>query len=360
MNRSIDDRVGDLRRLLLAARKVYADRSRLAVDIGRATGLTAEGVELGFESLERDATDAELRTLVAASAQVERVHVILSANVFVAPLRALALARAAADRVTIRPSPREPVFTRALVEAARDEAIAIVDERDVARVQADELHVYGRDDSIAAVRARAPLGANVRGHGAGMGVAVVTSHKESWRSAAALAADVVPFDQRGCLSPRLVVIEGDTRRAHTFAEALDEQLDAWGIRVPRGELSAQERSDVIRWRETLAFAGRVWSGEHHTVAVGPADVAPIIPPSGRNIYLLPQRTLEGVGAILAHVAPYVVAVGTDDPGRVARVAPAHARVSALGRMQRPSLDGPVDRRCRSTPRSDALGSILTR
>jgi hypothetical protein len=279
-----------------------------------------------------------------ACVPTERVHVILSANVFVAPLRAIVLARAAGDRVTIRPSPREPTFTHALVEAARDDAIAIVDQRDVAGVQANEVHVYGRDASIAGVRARATPGTIVRGHGPGLGVGIITCGADLNAAAAALAADVVPFDQRGCLSPRLAIVEGEPRRAHTFAGALAEQLHALGRRIPRGALSVEERSQAVWWRESLAFAGRVWPGEQHTVALGPADAAPLIPPAGRHVYLLPQRTLEGIGGILAQIARYVVAIGTDDPARIAPVVPAHARVSTFGRMQTPPLDGPIDRR----------------
>jgi hypothetical protein len=43
-------------------------------------------------------------------------------------------------------------------------------------------------------------------------------------------------------------------------------------------------------------------------------------------------------------ARFVVAIGSDDPQAAAAIAPEHARVSPLGRMQLPPLDGPVDRR----------------
>jgi hypothetical protein len=40
----------------------------------------------------------------------------------------------------------------------------------------------------------------------------------------------------------------------------------------------------------------------------------------------------------------VLAVGSDDPQRAQAIAPDHARLDLLGRMQHPPLDGPVDRR----------------
>ncbi len=341
MNRSTDDRVAHVRRLLAAAHAVYEERSRIAPLVARCTGLTSEGVELGFASLERDASDADLRALVAGAGSAERVHVILSANVFVAHLRALAIARATADRVTIRASRRDSVLARALVEAACDDAIAIVQERDVA---ADEVHVYGRDETIAAVRARTRPGVTVRGHGTGMGVAIVTLAAEMRAAAELLAADVLPFDQRGCLSPKIAFVEGDAARASAFARVLDEALREGGRRVPRGALFDDERDDARRWRDTMAFAGRVWHGDHHTVALGAAGAPPLIPPAGRHVYVAPEPTLNAAVLRLMTIARFVVAVGADDPARIEAAVPDHVRVSKLGRMQRPPLDGPVDRR----------------
>jgi hypothetical protein len=62
------------------------------------------------------------------------------------------------------------------------------------------------------------------------------------------------------------------------------------------------------------------------------------------VHVVPAGGRAELRAILAPLARYVVAVGADDPGVAAEVAPTHARVSALGAMQRPPLDGPVDRR----------------
>jgi hypothetical protein len=46
---------------------------------------------------------------------------------------------------------------------------------------------------------------------------------------------------------------------------------------------------------------------------------------------------------LAPMAPYVVAAGSDDVLAAQRLVPS-GRVSSLGQMQHPPLDGPVDRR----------------
>ena len=342
MNRSVDDRAVALKRLLAAARVVHGERCRIAPQLARTTGLSPEGVELGFASLELEATEAELRALIARAGSARHVHVILSANVFVAPLRALAIARAAAGRVTVRPSPRDPVLVRAIVDATGDDTTTIVADRDVASLAADEIHVYGRDETVAAVRERARPGVAVRGHGAGMGVAVITDGAELAPAADLLAADVLPFDQRGCLSPRVAFVEGDAHRALSFASLLDERLRDHGRRVPRGILGDDEASEARRWLDTMAFAGRVWTGDGHAIALGKAGAPLAIPPAGRHVYVAPSGGHWSLG--LGPIARFVVAVGSDDPARVRNDVPGHVRVSELGRMQRPPLDGPVDGR----------------
>jgi hypothetical protein len=342
--RTVDERVADVRRLLAAARAVYGARGALAPAIASSTGLSLEGVELGFECLERDANDADLRSLVAAAGAARRVHVILAANVFVAPLRALALARAAAPWVTVRPSPRDPTVARSLVEACGDDAIAIATERDVAQVGEGEIHVYGRDETVAAVCAGARPGVVVRTHGAGLGAAVVARSASLRDAAEALARDVVLFDQRGCLSPRVALVEGDASRAEAFAASLAEHLGAWDARAPRGDLRDTERAASRAYRDTFAFAGRVFEGAGYAVAFAPSARALAMGPGARHVGVAAVENLAGAAAALAPIAKYLVVVGADDLRAARAVAPPHARVARLGSMQRPPLDGPVDLR----------------
>jgi hypothetical protein len=342
--RSTEARIEDVRRLLAAAARVYDDRARWTPAIARSTGLSPQGVEVGFACLEREAPDGDLRALVAAAGDTPHVHVVLSANVFVAALRALALARAAAERVTVRPSPRDPTLVEQLVACCEDAAIAIEPERDIARTTATELHVYGRDETIAAVRARARSGVVVRGHGAGLGIAIVTASADIGQAAADVAADVVPFEQRGCASPRAALVEGGEARASAFADALHGELAAWSARVPRGTLHDGERAEATRWLNAMAFAGHVRRGAEHAVAAVPEGAPLAFGPPGRHVLVTPYASAAAAVRQIGSMARYVVAAGTNDDAAARLVAPAHARISPLGRMQRPRLDGPLDRR----------------
>jgi hypothetical protein len=382
VNRTVEDRVRDVRRWLDAARVVYADRARLTPSIAASTGLSIEGVTLGFESLELDATQEQIHALVAAAGSAAHVHVILSANVFIAPLRAIAIARAAAARVTVRPSSRDPTLAVALVAAAGDPAVSLAVDaqasrttdaqasrttdaqasrptvaqasrptvaRDAVPASAERIDVYGRDETIAHVRRLAGPRVVVRGHGAGLGVAFVArAHAGALETLAdALAADVIPFDQRGCLSPRIAFVEAAPARAEAFALALHQALGHRGSQVPRGNLTPDERGEATRWRETLAFAGRVWVGADHLVGLDASHTPAMtlaVPPAGRHVLVVPVESALQARDLLAPIAPFVVSVGLCDADPNCLVAPQHARVASIGAMQHPPLDGPVDKR----------------
>ena len=317
----------DVRKVLAAASRVARDPA-IVDPLALSTGLSREGVELALaRHVETSATDEDIASFLAYAGTTKRVHVVLSANVFVAAVRAVAIALAASDRVTVKPSRREPVFAKALVDALADPRVTIGDDEG-----ASEIHVYGRDETIAEVRRAAGPKVRVRGHGAGMGIAIVARDFDD--AARLLAEDVVPFDQRGCLSPRVAYVRGD---ANAFGRLLFEALESRGREVPRGIIDETEAEAATRWCDTIAYAGTLHRGD--TCAVGVADVR-AIPPTGRHVLVRPFPITLGDDDVR-----YVVAVGSDlSPDESRALAPPHARMSALGMMQRPPLDGPVDLR----------------
>jgi len=348
MARSADDRIADVRRLQRAARAVVERRAALAPAIVESTGLSPEGVEVALaRHVEVDATEEELASLVARAGDAPRVAVVLSANVFIGALRAIAIARAASPEVRVRPSRRDPAFARALVAEIRDAgdlAVSLDEELDVADVESGEIHVYGRDETIADVRARARRGVRVRGHGSGMGVAFVSARADLAEAAHGLADDVVVFDQRGCLSPRVAIVEGGEARASAFAEALHAELERLEVIVPRGAVPADERAAADRYVATMTYASRALVGRSHAVGVAPPGAPIILPPPYRHVHVAVCASRDEAKALLAPLARGVVTVGSDDADAARAIAPPWARVAILGRMQRPPLDGPVDQR----------------
>jgi len=293
---------------------------------------------------------------VRTAGRATRCHVLLASNVCTAALRALAWALATAPSVVVRPSRRDPVVAELLVRAL-DSASDL--ERtggsvrlcaELAPLPDEELHLYGSDQTIAAVRSTLPAGVRAEAHGSGMGVAAVDTELDLAAAAQALAEDVVPFDQRGCLSPRIALVEGGPARAKAFTRELDAALDRLGHEVPRGELGLGERAELSRFRATAAAIGECHVGTDHMVGLDQAPRALLLPPALRCVWVVPAEPADAA-RLLSPWRQHVVALGGTDPtlgrGELSRTLGAdlaQARRSALGWMQRPPLDGPVDLR----------------
>src|SRR5260221_386241 len=131
--------------------------------------------------LETSASDQEIELLAHRAGAAPRVHVLLSANVFVGVVRAVALAVAASTSVRIRPSSREAVIAPLLLRAVAD-AGALSDVELCERLEpraGDLVHVYGRRDTITAVTRESPPGVRVVGHGPGFGVAFIDAESRT-------------------------------------------------------------------------------------------------------------------------------------------------------------------------------------
>lgn len=320
--------------LVAAARRV--DSPALRDRLVRVTGLSPQGVELALrDHLETNPGEEEVDALLRWAGDSAAVHVVLSANVFTAALRALCLAVATAPVVYLRCSSREDVFAPALVGACDEELRSgIVQVQAVGPAAGEEAHLYGSDETIAAIRASMPQGVVVRAHGTGMGIGVADEGREG--DARALARDIVPFDQRGCLSPRVVFVRDHGR---SFAQALAGELRLLGESVPRGTLDRDELADNARFRDIAAVAGEAFEA-------GPGAVALFhdtlwVAPVGRNMAVV---QCSDPAALLSPIACHVAAIGLSGEGGWVRAACPGARVSAMGRMQKPALDGPVDLR----------------
>lgn len=335
-------RLDAVRRLLTAgARLANADdplgreaRARLPL----STGLSPASVDYALtHCLERCPKAAELEQIRAATPPAPRVHVVLSANVFTAPLRAIALALASSPRVSVRPSRREPVMTE-LLHAASGGLFEVTST--LGPVPGDHVWAYGADETLAEIAATLPAGVTYHAHGSGYAAALLDAAAcRDPDAARSLALDAVLFDQRGCLSPRFAVVRADLETTLGFATALAAALDAWQARLPLGQLDPSEIEANVRFRETMTYAAEYClTTSAGTVAVLNEPERFPLPPVGRNLLLLATNDWQ---RLLAANAAQLTQIGV--AGAFAPL-PAHVRTAPLGHMQRPPFDGPVDRR----------------
>jgi len=312
-----------------------------------STGLSPQGVEYALvHCLEHRGGRTQLSQLARRAPTAPRAHILLSANVFVAAFRAIALGLSQSPQCFVRASRREPGMAELLHDGSGG-AFELCDA--LSPTAGDHFWAYGSDQTLVELRRSLPGGVHLHAHGAGMGVAVIA--ERGLRSgvplldvARALARDVLAFDQKGCLSPRLALLEGDAQFCWAFAESLVLALDEAESTVPRGTLSADEQAEATRYERTMTYVGGARRAGKGLVVLEHEPERLFVPPVGRYIGLIPTGALS---ARLRELSSRITTVGVfgDEslPGRV-QACLGERRVVDVGKMQTPLLDGPVDLR----------------
>lgn len=334
-----------------AARRIASPNDpagqRARRELGPSTGLSPEGIELVLgECLETGAGRTALAQLLRRTPVVRRAHVLLSANVFSAAYRAILLGLLQSTDVHVRASRREPVLPTLLAELSGG-AFSLVDA--LSPEPGDHFWAYGTRTTLDTVRGGLPSGVHFHAHGPGMGVAVVVQPEHAPdpvldEAADALAQDTIAFDQRGCLSPRLVLVVGSEGFAQDFRDRLAGALSAWERTVPRGSLDEGEAADARRYEDTMLYSGGAVTAGRGLVALDPVPERMVVPPVGRYLHLTrSEHALER----LVELADKITTVGLFNAPLLAGLCEQKIgarRYVPLGQMQKPPLDGPVDLR----------------
>jgi acyl-CoA reductase-like NAD-dependent aldehyde dehydrogenase len=273
---------------------------------------------------------------------------VLASNVPALAVHTIALACLAGAAVLVKSGRADrisaPAFRRALEAEDADLATTVVatswtggDVRAERALlaHADVVVATGRDETIAAIAGRVKTRFVV--HGERASVAVVG--RDESRNAGALmhsvARDVALHDQRGCLSPVVVYVEGDVR---AVASELAAALETVGTELPPGPLEPAERAAHRAAVAEAEWAGAtVLPGVHGTVLIDDASPRFRPSPGRRTVWVLPLASLDE--ALLAGRIECVGLAGVaTDVGTLRRLGV--SRVCAPGRMQRPLLSWP--------------------
>ncbi len=210
--------------------------------------------------------------------------------------------------------------------------------------ESDAVVAYGSDAALAALRALTPLATPFHAYGHRLSLGLVLRGADKPAAAAGLARDVLLFDQQGCLSAALVVVEGDVAEAARFgaclAAALEQQAAAWGL-GPRDPLAAAR---VRSRRDTALFApnARVWGdpGLRWTVLLDP-ETTPEPAAGGCVVPLHPLSALERLPTLLAPLRAHLQGAALAAPperrleAAAALAAAGVNRICAPGALQAP-------------------------
>lgn len=180
--------------------------------------------------------------------------------------------------------------------------------------RADQVVIYGGDDAIESVRARAPASTRLVEHPHRIGVAIVDP--DAAPGAAAKAARAVSlFDQKGCVSTHLILLLGDRATGRRWSDRLAGHLARLAESHPAGPLPPGELSALHQLRGRLAMREAA-SGEIEvrrtdsadwTVVLGPAEH--FAPAGGRTAWVVPVASRDACLEVLAPLSPVLQTVG---------------------------------------------------
>ena len=237
--------------------------------------------------------------------------------------------------------------------------------------EADCVTASGSDETIAAIRHHIPGKTRFVGYGHRVSFAYVAQETlagfNSKKVAARAAADVVAWNQLGCLSPHVIYVEsGGSLPPEAFAEMLAKELDAREKTEPRGELPPESAAAITTRRAFYEVRAahspdtRHWCSENSTAwtVIYEADTRFQLSCLNRFIYVKGVGTLTEALQNADNIRGKVSTVGlaaTEDrsPALVTELSRwGVTRVCPLGQMQDPPLLWRHDGR-------PALGDLVT-
>ena len=199
----------------------------------------------------------------------------------------------------------------------------------------DQAVVYGTDQTIESVRARAPASTRLVEHPHRLGAAVVDPARAPGSAAAAAARAAVLFDQRGCVSAHLFLVVGERDRAVRWCRELADRLADLHHSLPPasaqpapGPLSAiHQLRGRLAMKRAASGTIEMWTPGNPAWTVVLAPIEEFEPVGARTVWVVPVPDWRDCLAALAPMAPALQTVGV--AGIPAGTTPAGASESEL-------------------------------
>jgi hypothetical protein len=213
---------------------------------------------------------------------------------------------------------------------------------DAALAAVDRVVVYGGDETVRSVRRRTPPDTTLVEYRHRVGIVVVGAggrdEQELERIADDVAESVVPYEQRGCVSPVRVHAVGTRDDAVRFGTKLADRMERRsatmpGRRTPEEAAAAQQLVGSLELRRAAGESVDLWAGRGWAVAVESVG-EPFA--GGRVIMVRATDSVEKAASALMRWRGRLQAVGT------AGLAPeAEARIARAAAAAGASRVGPV-------------------
>ena len=222
--------------------------------------------------------------------------------------------------------------------------------------EADCITATGSDEALAAIRHHVPARARFVGYGHRLSFAYIAgdalSSFQAKKTVARAAADIVAWNQLGCLSPHVIYVEhGGGVAAEHFAQMIGEELTRLEQTEPRGEVAAETAATIASRRAFYEVRAahspdtRFWRSENSTAwtVVYEVDARFQLSCLNRFIYVKGvsdlKTALENADAVRGKVSTVGIAAGEEKSRELAAQLAAWGvtRICPLGQMQNPPL-----------------------
>jgi len=206
--------------------------------------------------------------------------------------------------------------------------------------KADLVIAYGHDETMTELKQAVSPNAVYLAHGHAESIAIIFKDAMNDLSLKNLAYDMLSYDQRGCLSPRLTYIEeGGAWSPEEFARKFAEDvLPTIAEQLPRGGLFLGESEEILHQRIVHGFRGRVFNGHDWTVCYTERHVVTTALP--RFMIMSPFANGSALKDYLNPVRSSLVSIGVAgvlQDSELLTFIPEKTRVCALGEMQKQLL-----------------------
>ncbi|MDQ6780725.1 MAG: hypothetical protein M3Z37_06190 [Candidatus Eremiobacteraeota bacterium] len=117
--------------------------------------------------------------------------------------------------------------------------------------------VFGSDEAVASITRRVPANVAVIAYPDACSIAFIAKGASFAAASEAVSWDIAMFDQRGCMSPQTIYVEGDEPGAIRFAQALHSALVRRDHDLPKATSSPKEAealANVIRGLQVSALS----------------------------------------------------------------------------------------------------------
>jgi hypothetical protein len=204
--------------------------------------------------------------------------------------------------------------------------------------KSDLVIAYGSDETIALLKNYCSQNTIFLPQGHAVSCAIIFKASANRDSLEKLAWDMLSYDQRGCLSPRVVFVEkgGELSPFECASVFSNEILPAMAQQFPRGGLFPGEAAAILQKSALYRFRGVVYSGVDWTVCyddqlIWPEEALP------RFLPFKPFSTFHELDNVLQHVENHLISIGCEGNDNTVFNYPQLKHICHLGEMQKQLL-----------------------